>query len=271
MKYRNLTWCFTTKFGKYKNNDYILCFYKLSMIRAKEFGHTVSFYGCEYSINFLKGYYDNFVDISDKNFDLVDDLKMYVHENGDIDTITIDGDLILNSKLTINDSVDVVYDQKEPLNTKWSPIYNTFIPTLKKYPIEDVIEGFKFNTPFAVNVGILKFNNIEVKNLFIKKYKEFKKYYLESIEPIEEFKKNKTFISIIICQFLFGSLITEKNISSIGSKWNKNQIRTNYYSHWYGYTKFSSEAKESFNGYPIKLPTLGPENFELDEMKNKLI
>lgn len=256
MKYRNLTYCFSTKFGKYKNNDYILCFYKLSMTRAKEFGHTVSFYGCEYSINFLKGYYDNFVDISDKNFDLVDDLKLYVHENGDIDTITIDGDLILHSKLTINDSVDVVYDQKEYLHTpKWGPAYNTFIPTLKKYPIEDVIEGFKFNTPFAINVGILKFNNIEVKNLFIKKYKEFKKYYLESIEPIEEFKKNEAFISIIICQFLFGSLITEKNISSSDSRYFENAVRINRYAHWIGYSKFSSNAKAGFNGYSIKLPT----------------
>ena len=97
MKYRNLTYCFTTKFGKYKNNDYILTFYKLSMTRAKEFGHTISFYGCKYSIDFLKGYYDNCVDISNKKFELVDDLKLYVHETGDIDTITIDGDLILNN------------------------------------------------------------------------------------------------------------------------------------------------------------------------------
>ena len=116
MKYKNLTYCFTTKFGKYKNNDYILTFYKLIMIQ-KEFGHSVTFFGCKYSIDFLKGYYDEVVDISDKNFELVDDLKLYIHEIGSIDTITIDGDLILNDKLIINEEVDVIYDVKEYLDT----------------------------------------------------------------------------------------------------------------------------------------------------------
>ena len=256
MKYRNLTYCFTTKFGKYKNNDYILTFYKLSMTRAKEFGHTISFYGCRYSIDFLKGYYDNCVDISNKKFQLVDDLKLYVHETGDIDTITIDGDLILNNKLIIDDTVDIVYDAKEYLDTPWGDVYNEFLPTLKKYPIEDIIDGFKFNNPFAINVGILKFNNSKVKTIFIKKYKELKEYYLKSIEPIEKFKDNKTFISIIICQFLFGSLINEKNISSIGLKYDENKYRyDNHYWHWIGHTKFSSKAKSSFDGYDINLPS----------------
>lgn len=256
MKYKNLTYCFTTKFGKYKNNDYILTFYKLAMIRAKEFGHSVTFFGCKYSIDFLKGYYDEVVDISDKNFELVDDLKLYIHEIGSIDTITIDGDLILNDKLIIDEEVDVVYDAKEYLDTAWGDVYKKFLPKLKKYPIEDVIDGFAFDTPFAINVGILKFNNNQTKNLFIEKYKEFREYYLNSIEPIEKFKENETFISIIICQFLFGSLINKKNISSIGLKYDENKFRyNNHYWHWIGHTKFSSKAKSSFDEYDINLPT----------------
>ena len=78
---------------------------------------------------------------------------------------------------------------------------------------------------------------------------------MKSIEPIENFKDNQTFISIIICQFLFGSLINEKNISSIGLKYDENKYRyDNHYWHWIGHTKFSSKAKSSFEGYDIKLP-----------------
>lgn len=256
IKYRNITYCFTTKLSKYNNNDYILTFYKLSMTRAKEFGHTISFYGCKYSIDFLKGYYDNCIDVSNEKFQLVDDLKLYVHENGNIDTITIDGDLILNKELIIDDTVDIVYDANEYLDiAPWGDAYNMFLHPLKKYPIEEVINGFKFNTSFAINVGILKFNNNEVKTLFIETYKEFKEYYLKSIEPIENFKYYDHFISIIICQFLFASLIKEKNISAVALKYGAQKFRyDNHYWHWIGQTKFSSSAKSSFKEYNIKLP-----------------
>ena len=65
------------------------------MERTNDFGHEVKFYGCDYCIDFLKGYYNESVSVENIEFDIADDLKMYIHSKEESGIVTIDGDLIL--------------------------------------------------------------------------------------------------------------------------------------------------------------------------------
>ena len=114
-----LIFSFSTKIGDYgggrytkdDKTDHVLELYKVAMERANDFGHEVKFYGCDYCIDFLKGYYNESVSVENIEFDITDDLKMYIHSKEESGIVTIDGDLILNKKLKINENADVVFEK----------------------------------------------------------------------------------------------------------------------------------------------------------------
>lgn len=240
-----LIFSFSTKIGDYgggrytkdDKTDHVLELYKVAMERASNFGHEVKFYGCEYSLNFLKGYYQKSVSVEDTKFDITDDLKIYIHSKEPVGSITIDGDIILENKLEIDENSDVVFETKEDFvpDSIWQQesIFK-IIDIFKKYKVDEVFENFSFEPKHLCNVGIIRFRTEKIKNLFLKSYYELKDYYLENIEPNEKLISKGFIVSTIICQYYFTNICNQYNINYSFTHNYKN----NNYKHYLGHSKF---------------------------------
>ena len=97
-----LIYGYSTKMGNYDDNDWILLLFKASITRSKQLGYTIKLYGCNFAYDKLKDVIDEYVDITNEEFILTDDLKLYIHSKEDLNCITIDGDIILEHKLDLS-------------------------------------------------------------------------------------------------------------------------------------------------------------------------
>ena len=241
----NLIFSYSTHIGDYKGGrytkdnktDHVLELYKISMERAKNLGHGIKFYGCEYSLNFLKGYYEDSVSVEDIKFDITDDLKIYIHSKEPAGSITFDGDIILENKLQIDESADVVFGTKEDFvpDSIWQQesIFK-IIDIFKKYKVDEVFENFSFEPQYLCNVGVIRFRTEKLRKLFVESYYELKNYYLKNIEPIEKLIPQGLIVSTIICQYYFTNICNQYNM-----KYNfTDEHENNNYKHYYGHSKF---------------------------------
>ena len=240
-------------------NDHVLDLYKVSMQRAKHLGHTVKFYGCSYSLEYLKGYYDTSVNVDDLDLIITDDLKIYIHSQEELRAITIDGDIILSKKLKLEKSADIVFEQKEMFepDSPWqTESLFKIIDIFKKYSIQSEFNNFSFEPNYLFNVGILQFNNKSVKNLFLDSYYNLREYYLKNIEPTEKLIPQGLIVSTVICQYYFTCLCNRLNIHSGFT----NREQENKYMHLNGHFKFNNKelirtlfkeiyGKPKFNSY----------------------
>lgn len=205
-----LVYSFTTKMGNYTDNDWVVIYYKAAMRRAKSLGYTIKFYGCNFMYENLIDDIDEFVNIENEEFILTDDLKIFIHQREDLDCVTIDGDVILESKLILPEDCDVLFETKL-LNTK-NKKFKRYMDIFKNYNTSEHINSFDYDGLNACNVGILKFNNLHTKNLLINRYYQFREWYLKTIEPTENLTEWND-PSIIICEYYFARLMDKNNIS----------------------------------------------------------
>lgn len=233
--------------GRYTVNDrtdHVLKLYKISMERAKKFGHEIKFYGCNYSIDFLKGSYDSFVNVENIQLDITDDLKVYIHTKEKAGAVTIDGDIILDSKLKINKSSDIVFDREEKIkyDSRWQQI-PIVLDALKKYNVEKYIDYFSLNEDYFYNVGILYFKNKTIKNIFIENWYKFKKWYMTEIEPKEKLIPKGIIVSTAITQYYFKNICDKLNIKPDFASYNQE----NNYEHYLGHAKFDDKIFDIIN------------------------
>ena len=241
----NLIFSYSTHIGDYKGDrytkdnktDHVLELYKISMERAKNLGHGIKFYGCEYSLNFLKGYYEDSVNIENIKFDITDDLKIYIHSKEPAGSITFDGDIILENRLEVDYNADVVFETKEDFvpDSIWQQesIFK-IIDIFKKYKVDEVFENFSFEPQYLCNVGIIRFRTEKLRKLFVESYYELKDYYLKNIEPTEKLIPKGLIVSTIICQYYFTNICNNCNL-----KYNfTDEYKNNDYKHYYGHSKF---------------------------------
>jgi hypothetical protein len=205
-----LIYSFTTKMGNYTDNDWVVIYYKAAMRRARSLGYKIKFYGCNFMYENLIDDVDEFVNIEDEEFILTDDLKIFIHQKEDLDCVTIDGDIILESKLVLPEDCDVLFETKL-LNSK-NPKFNRYMNVFKKYNTSEYINSFDYDGLNACNVGVLKFNNLHTKNLLINRYYQFREWYLKTIEPTENLTQWND-PAIIICEYYFARLMDKNNIS----------------------------------------------------------
>jgi len=205
-----LIYSYTTRMGNYDNNDYQMQFYRASIIRSKQLGYTIKLYGCDYTYNKLKDVVDEWVDITTKEFILTDDLKIFIHSNENLNCITIDGDLILESNLILSENCDLIVDRIGRTKLKSLTKFQKYLTIFKDYDITTNVNYFNYNIPYACGVGILKFNNIETKQLFLSTYYNFRDYFLNNIKPDIRLQKTDD-PSIIICEYMFACLLYGTN------------------------------------------------------------
>lgn len=231
-KTSKLVYSFTTKMGNYTDNAWVIIYYKAAILRARQLGYTIKLYGCDFIYDNLKDYVDEFVNIQNEEFILTDDLKMYIHSNEDLNCITIDGDVILESRLNLPTECDVLFERKL-LNTK-NKKFKRYMDIFKKYDVANHIEHFDYNGLHASNVGILKFNTQSTKDLLLKSYYNFRKYYLDNIEPFENLIEYSD-PSIIVCEYYFPRVMKANNITY------KFCSDSNDYIHYASETKFEQK------------------------------
>lgn len=235
-----LAYGFTTKIGNYSDLDYIFDLYKASMIKSKEFGYYIKLYGCKTTLNNLSEYADEIVDVSDGDFIITDDLKIYIHTQEDLDCCFIDGDLILNSKIDIPTDYDIITDRRGWINKDKSNRFLTNINLFKNYDLSD-IQYCNLSHPNSFTMGILKFNSSELKDICINQYYKFRNFYIDNIYPSES-KSIKDDPSIIICEQLFSHISDSLNFKSI--------FLVDYvdYNHYFSISKFYESTKSHVKG-----------------------
>ncbi len=236
-----LIYSYSTKMGNYDDNDWILLLFKASITRSKQLGYTIKLYGCNFAYDKLKDVIDEYVDITNEEFILTDDLKLYIHSKEDLDCITIDGDIILEHKLDLSKKCDIFFERKGQVkNSKSITKFQKYLNVFKKYDVESNINYFNYDVHYACNMGILKFNNQNIKDLFISSYYNFRKYYLDVIEPIENLTyKNDP--AIIVCEYMFACII-EQTTTKV--KFCKD---FNNYTHYMSNDKFTLKAWKHAN------------------------
>ena len=242
-----LYYSFDKKINWHTDYDYIYRMYRASMLSAKKHGHEIYFYGDSDSISKLYGSYDEFVCTDDVQFDLVDDLKIYIHTQEDLDCVTIDGDVFIgrNGLPPMTDSMawfEYKETKKQEINKKGIP-YNGYLPMLDvfdEFNTSDYIEDFIVDNLEACNVGVIKFNDENVKELFINSYFRFKDFFLKNIEPNYNFREQGMIPSLIVCQYYFASLATYYEIDI---EFMYNHRRLYPYRHFVGPNKFEDYAK----------------------------
>lgn len=221
--------------GNYDDNEWQMLLYRASITKSKELGYTIKLYGCNFAYKKLNDLIDEYVDISDNDFILTDDLKLYIHSVENLDCITIDGDLILNSKLSFPIECDIIYERRGIVKPNGDSKMQKHLNMFKKYNVETAIPYFNYNNRYVCGVGILKFNNQEAKDLFLESYYSFREYFINTIRPNNEFHP-KDDPAIIICEYMFGCILGKTDY--IG-KWC-NEI--NDYTHYMSLTKFTPAA-----------------------------
>ncbi len=241
----NLFWSYDSRMNLYHDSGYMMDLYRSSMVRAKSLGYKINFYGDKNAIGYFSRIVDEFYDISDENFGVVDDLKLYIHSQQGLDCVTIDGDLILEERLQFSnfDSVHIYFDfpeTKKDILKEENNIYNGYGDLkriFEKHRAKDYFPLFNYDNDFACNTGIIKFNNQVTKDLFLSEFKKIQTYFVQSIEPLENSGFQMKQIRFILAQYYYGCLI--KNLSIPTSFLSG----INRYEHFYGNKKFETRTK----------------------------
>ena len=141
-----LIYSYSKHIGDYTDTEHILKIYKVSMLRAKKLGYSIKLYGCNFTLNFLEGFYDSCVNVNNIEFLITDDLKMYIHSVEPAGAITFDGDIILNSNLHLDMQSDIIFERKEKISPSKFQNTTIILNALKKYRKKLKIKHFNFNT-----------------------------------------------------------------------------------------------------------------------------
>ena len=230
-----LIYSYITTIGDQTNFKSNMLGFSASMIRSKQLGYQIKLYGCQTTLDYLNGYYDIGVLVDSNQFVFTDDLKIYIHKNEDLNCITIDGDIILYERLNIPNDCDIIFDRRgkiknKDFNSKYYKIFNI----LRNFNIEDDIKYFDFKGVDAFNVGILKFNNSEIKSNMLSSYDTIREYFYKNIYPIIGDEMD---LSVMFCEYYFSRIIKINNIST------KYFSESSSYEHYFYNKKFSKKYK----------------------------
>lgn len=252
-----LTYSFDTRLNLYEDTDWILDIYSACMLTAKKFKYTIRFFGDSKAYNKLSKYIDEYINIEDQRFKIVDDLKIYIHEVSDLNCITIDGDILLSHQLQFpNTNPEVVFEVAETrrnalkIENNFMSGYFSMVEIFDKYIDKSDFLHWNNNLRLCCNVGLIKFNCQDTKDRFILEYKKLRKLFLEEIEPKEHLKSKGCIPSIIISQYNFG-LLTKH----LGTKVSFLKDFNNY-THFYGKVKFSDKTRLVIQSILTKKPLM---------------
>lgn len=197
-------------------------------IECAKIHHKVKFYTDVETLSYLKINDVEIELIDTDDFYFVDDFKLHLLSIISNSEILIDTDLFLFSKLNFSIESDICVDFKDNNKKYW---YTEYIQWFIDNGIRELIPQFGLNNISVPNIGILKINNIELRNEYIDLYNKIRKWVLLIDSNVTRG------VSIILGQYLLGLLINDKKYS-VSYCYNKN----NHYSHLSGPIKFEDNV-----------------------------
>jgi len=229
-----LIWSYSRNMKFHASNEFAMMnLYKASMIRAKELGHQVNFYGDRDSIKSLKPFIDGDIcDVTSKGFSYLDDLKVFIHTLEGLEACTIDGDIILEEKaqnIKADVWVDFPENRKDLPNTSFTEGYYDIVKKFDKYNVKSFIPGWRLDLKITPNVGFLKFNSKKIKNLYIESYYDLRNFFMNEIKKNEDLGKYCP--TLFLGQYMWGCL---NEAYKVDIEYAENQFK---YKHFWGTLK----------------------------------
>lgn len=194
--------------SKVNKNPYTQKVYKElyigSIIKANELGYYTEIYS---DVDWFIPYVNKWHTVVHDSSLLWDSYKFIPLSRRKDDFLLIDGDVILMSKLPSLDKSGIYFDVYEENN--WNLLYKDTVTTLSNLGIGKVIPEWSTDPIKVMNCGILKFNNINFKTLYVDRWTKYNRFITE----------HKNEVNIYTCtpvgaQFLLTLLVNYYNITS---------------------------------------------------------
>jgi len=257
MKYIHSVWSQKPLNNNYNINNFYS--YLLSALLIKKHGHKIELF-CDESLSEMFSLipYDK-INIVDFNADRINQYfwiwgKIKTQELINEPYVHVDGDVFLFNDIIKNIQNDVIVQSQEDNKTMGYSFENTYRKSLS--PLKNFSFGVnwdKYNT-FAYNCGVVGFNNIELKNEYIKKAKQIVKTLSCDIK-INEYINGYRNMLVVIEQALLYYYVKEYNVNPFEIIPYDEIIKHNYdwfntipikigYCHMWGCSKFKNEILE---------------------------
>lgn len=144
---------------------------------------------------------DNIEIVNTDNFVFIDDFKVYLIPKLRKNEIIVDPDILIKRKLDINLHPSFIFDYKDSPDNEW---YTSNLEKLQGTALYKRIKAAG-KIPFIPNIGFFKMDNLEFRSEFCADY------YLYRDEIIDKFKDDPNQFNLLLCQYLLGVFLYEKN------------------------------------------------------------
>lgn len=206
-------------------------YYRLSIHNAIELGYECVLYTTHLHLKYFKDLNIDIILVNSIDSKLFDFIKIKVLESRTDDYILIDGDLILNKRLTTHTNLPVSYDFLEIKS--WDTIYSDSVKTLTELNLsKEIKEWTGKRRSHITNCGLLHFGDIKFKELYVKKWNLVDRFIKKNIDVSQQINFSAT-----AAQYLLTELIEYYNIESSSFK---EVSDSDAYKHYYGASKFKS-------------------------------
>lgn len=205
--------------------EVIKSYYINSINSAKKLGYKIEIYT-------NTNIFNDYVDIShhiNNEFTFWDGFKtlpLLENTNG----VLVDGDIIFDSKLPqLSNDTDLYFDGWE----SWLDLYSKCVIELDELGIKDIIPEWESIPQRVINIGLLKINNSELRDLYLDRWYKMYKFCNQHKNNMKYFYMCCTIAS----QYLLTLLSKNYKIKNISNRLGK---PNGYYTHFVGQQKYNS-------------------------------
>ena len=208
----------------------LLKFYKQAVLKAKKLNYNTEIYT-------NSDEFDNIVDkvhlVENNEYKFWDSFKFIPLEERTDDFLLCDGDILFHDRIKINRHADVLFDAWEIAN--WKLVYSKDIDTLTNLGILKVIPEWVNLRQQVMNCGILKFNKIQFKNIYLDRWKTLHKFCIEHQD-----KLNLKKCTAIAAQYLLTILCNHYKVKRYNYS-DTLRLSNSSYVHYAGSAKFKGD------------------------------
>ena len=206
-------------------------YYRLSIHNAIELGYECTLYTADSHLEYFKDLNIDIILVNNIDSKLFDFIKIKVLESRTDDYILIDGDLILNKRLTTHSNLSVSYDFLEIKS--WDMIYSDSVKSLTELNLsKEIKEWTGKRRTHITNCGLLHFGDKKFQELYVNKWNLVDRFIKKNIDVSQQINFSAT-----AAQYLLTELIEYYNIESSSFK---ELSDSGAYKHYYGDSKFKN-------------------------------
>lgn len=201
---------------------------KDSIFSARKCGYLTCLFTDDKDLYELSIADDNYL-VKDSSY-IWDSLKIYVLENYENSNYFLsDNDVIFKAPINFSNSVDLYFDVVER-RFSWETIYEPTLNDICKFEILKEVPFWNNYLGFTYNLGIMKINNFNLKQSYIKQWK----YIHSLLDSYVNNPFNPYYLTPILSQYLLTLLSCNYTVLPLG-KLNKNpELENSFYTHYRG-------------------------------------